>query len=104
MGWGDRWRMWERRLRAVLCWVVFFTMIAFYLPVVTAIQALLQVCLLQTLCVRYGCIVSGVIASTHPLPCLMQWMNIVITLSAFPSVTQCVPCSPSPPACTGAKP
>ncbi len=38
-----RWRLWERQLRAVLCWVVFFTMIAFYLPVVTAIQALLQV-------------------------------------------------------------
>ena len=35
--------MWERQLRAVLCWVVFFVMIAFYLPVVAAIQALLQV-------------------------------------------------------------
>lgn len=35
--------MWERQLRAVACWVAFFTMIAFYLPVVTAIQALLQV-------------------------------------------------------------
>lgn len=35
--------MWERQLRAVLCWAVFFVMIAFYLPVVAAIQALLQV-------------------------------------------------------------
>jgi hypothetical protein len=34
--------MWERQLRAVLTWLVFFVMIAFYLPVVTAIQALLQ--------------------------------------------------------------
>ncbi|BDA46964.1 CSC1-like protein At4g02900 [Coccomyxa sp. Obi] len=42
--WGNLgWRLWERQLRAVLCWVVFFTMIAFYLPVVTAIQALLQI-------------------------------------------------------------
>ena len=40
-----RWRMWERQLRAVLCWAVFFVMIAFYLPVVAAIQALLQVSL-----------------------------------------------------------
>ncbi len=38
-----RWRLWERQLRSVVCWVVFFCMIAFYLPVVTAIQALLQV-------------------------------------------------------------
>ena len=37
--------MWERQLRAVLCWAVFFVMIAFYLPVVAAIQALLQVSL-----------------------------------------------------------
>ncbi|KAK9919147.1 hypothetical protein WJX75_009706 [Coccomyxa subellipsoidea] len=42
--WGNLgWRLWERQLRAVLCWVVFFCMIAFYLPVVTAIQALLQI-------------------------------------------------------------
>ena len=39
--------MWERQLRAVLCWAVFFVMIAFYLPVVAAIQALLQVSLLS---------------------------------------------------------
>lgn len=38
-----RWRSWELQLRAVLCWLVFFVMIAFYLPVVAAIQALLQV-------------------------------------------------------------
>ena len=42
-----RWRNWERQLRAVLCWAVFFVMIAFYLPVVAAIQALLQVSLLS---------------------------------------------------------
>ena len=39
-----RWRTWERQLRAIGCWAVFFAMLAFYLPVVTAIQALLQVC------------------------------------------------------------
>ena len=38
-----RWRVWERQLRAIGCWAVFFAMLAFYLPVVTAIQALLQV-------------------------------------------------------------
>ena len=38
-----RWRSWERQLRTALCWVVFFVMIAFYLPVVAAVQALLQV-------------------------------------------------------------
>ena len=38
-----RWRVWERQLRAIGCWAVFFVMLAFYLPVVTAIQALLQV-------------------------------------------------------------
>ena len=37
-----RWRQWERQLRGVGCWAVFFAMVAFYLPVVTAIQALLQ--------------------------------------------------------------
>jgi hypothetical protein len=41
--WGNLgWRAWERQLRAVGCWAVFFVMVAFYLPVVTAIQALLQ--------------------------------------------------------------
>ena len=38
-----RWRSWELQLRTALCWVVFFVMIAFYLPVVAAVQALLQV-------------------------------------------------------------
>ena len=38
-----RWRSWERQLRSALCWAVFFVMIAFYLPVVAAVQALLQV-------------------------------------------------------------
>ena len=45
-GSGDlrrRWRLWERQMRSVGCWGVFFAMVAFYLPVVTAIQALLQV-------------------------------------------------------------
>ena len=42
--WVRRWRTWERQLRAIGCWAVFFAMLAFYLPVVTAIQALLQVC------------------------------------------------------------
>ena len=41
--WGNLgWRAWERQLRSVGCWAVFFVMVAFYLPVVTAIQALLQ--------------------------------------------------------------
>jgi hypothetical protein len=37
-----RWRRWERQLRTSAAWVAFFALVSFYLPIVTAIQALLQ--------------------------------------------------------------
>ncbi|KAK9843537.1 hypothetical protein WJX81_008012 [Elliptochloris bilobata] len=43
------WRRWERQLRTGAAWVAFFALVSFYIPVVTAIQALLQVEKLVTL-------------------------------------------------------
>ena len=40
-----RWRKWERTARFSLVWAFFFLIVAFYIPVVSAIQALLQVIL-----------------------------------------------------------
>lgn len=36
-------RRWERRLRQGVSWAAFFLIVAFYVPVVAAIQGLLQV-------------------------------------------------------------
>ncbi len=39
----DRWRKWERAIRMAFIWAVFFVIVAFYIPVVSAIQGLLKV-------------------------------------------------------------